>query len=743
MHVSQLITDLTLILAAAGVTTLLFRLLKQPMVLGYMLAGLLVGPNMSLLPTIIDIKSISIWGEIGVIFLLFGLGLEFSFKGLLKLGGTVAITGILEVSFMFLTGYATGQLIGWSVMDSLFLGAIVSISSTTIIIRAFEELGLKKRKFAGVVMGVLVIEDLVAVVLLVVLSTLALSSQSVGSALAWSLYKLGIFLSLIFITGIFLLPTFFRRTSKWMNDEGLLLSSLGFCLIMVVLMSKIGFSPALGAFLMGSILAETPFSEKIESLIQPLKSLFGAVFFVSVGMMISPKQLWEHAGAVVFISLILIVGKIVHVTIGALVSGQPLKQSVQVGASMSQIGEFSFIIAGLGLTLGVTSNFLYPITVGVSVFTTFLTPYSIQSAGRIHSWLEKILPGRWLPILQGYSTGSHQIIGENHWKSAIRAYAKVVGVNALMVLGIILTVSIYLDPWITSNWSHLQGIKVISVGVTFLIMVPFLWALMVKRVDNLSYQRLWLDKKFNRGPLVSMALFRVTVGVILVGFMLYQHYNMYTAVAGALLIIPLVLIIFSKRLRRFYGRLEERFLHNFHEKEKANAAKSVHQLIPWDAHLAHFDVLPEASFIGKTLEEMKFRERLGINIAQIERGKLIISAPSRLERLMPNDKLSVIGTDDQLENFSREMASSVLKPIETESTGDMVLVHITVNQKFPFTHQTIRESLIRELTSGLVVGIERNGERILNPESTQVFLSGDIVWLAGSKQRINEIFGKH
>ncbi len=742
MHVPQLILDLTLILAAAGLTTLLFRRLKQPMVLGYLLAGLLIGPNIGLLPTISDVKSISIWGEIGVIFLLFGLGLEFSFKRLLKLGGSAAITGVLEVSAMLFTGYLLGWLLGWSNMDSLFLGAILSISSTTIILRAFEELGLKKRKFTGMVMGVLVIEDLVAVVLLVVLSTLSLSGQTLGFTLVWSLYKLAIFLAILFIGGIFILPTFLRNTSKWMNDEGLMLASLAFCFVMVVMVSNAGFSPALGAFIMGSILAETPFSEKIEHLVQPLKNLFGAVFFVSVGMLINLNDIANYGLPIALVTLVLIAGKITHVTIGALVSGQPLKQAVQVGTSMAQIGEFSFIIAALGQTMGVTSGFLYPVTVGVAVFTTFLTPYTIRSADSIHDWLDGLLPKRWLPILQGYAGGAQKTIVVNHWKDAIKAYSILVGINTMILLGITLVSSVYLVPWMQGLWPALRGLTGLNVLVTFLLMTPFLWALMIKRVDNISYNRLWLDKKYNKGPLVAMALLRITIGVLLVGFLLSQHYNGLVTVVGALCTIPIVLLVFSTRLQRFYNKLERLFLHNFHEKEKANAVRSAHQFIPWDAHLAHFEILAEASYVGKTLEELRFRERLGINIALIERGKLVLHAPSRLERLMPNDKLAVIGTDAQLEEFAKDMHESILKPADQIPASDVVLLPIPVEMTFPYLNQTIRESLIREHTLGLIVGIERKGERILNPDSTMRFLQGDMVWLVGSKKKINAMLGK-
>ena len=358
IHLPVLIADLGLILAAAGVTTLLFKKIKQPLVLGYILAGVLVGPYIDFMPTVTDHKSITIWAEIGVIFLLFSLGLEFSFKKLVKVGGSASITAIVEVVFMLLIGFGVGKMLGWSTMDSIFLGGILSVSSTTIIIRAFEELGVKHKKFAGLVFGVLIVEDLVAILLLVLLSTLAVSQQFAGTEMLISILKLAFFLVLWFLGGIFLIPTFLKATKKLMNDETMLIVSLALCLVMVLLAVKVGFSPALGAFIMGSILAETTQAEKIEHLTKSVKDLFAAIFFVSVGMLIDPSILLEYALPIVAVTLATVLGKLISSTLGALLSGQPLKTSVQAGMSLAQIGEFSFIIATLGLTLKVTSDFL-------------------------------------------------------------------------------------------------------------------------------------------------------------------------------------------------------------------------------------------------------------------------------------------------------------------------------------------------------------------------------------------------
>lgn len=420
-NLHQLIIDLALILGAAAIVTLAFKKLKQPVVLGYIIAGLLISPNFSLFPTITNIDSIKVWADIGVIFLLFSLGLEFSFKKLVKVGPSAGITGIFEVSLMLLTGYITGQLLGWSMIDSLFLGGIISISSTTIIIRAFEELEVKTKKFAGLVLGVLVIEDLAAVLLLVLLSTVAVSREFSGETMLYSVLKLAFFLILWFVSGIYLLPTFLKRARKLMNEETLLVLSLGLCLMMVVLATSAGFSSALGAFIMGSILSETAQSKKIVSLVKPVKDLFGAIFFVSVGMLINLSVLAQYILPVLLLTVVVIVGKTVNATIGSLISGQPLKQSLQTGMSLSQIGEFSFIIATLGLTLKVTSSFLYPIAVGVSVLTTFFSPYLIRSSEPFYYWLEKHLPEGWIAYLNRYGTSAQKIQELSSWRILLKA----------------------------------------------------------------------------------------------------------------------------------------------------------------------------------------------------------------------------------------------------------------------------------------------------------------------------------
>lgn len=402
IHLPELIQDLGFILATAAVVTLVCKKLKQPVVLGYLIAGFLLGPHVSFMPTIKDVSAVKIWAEIGVIILLFGLGLEFSFKKLAQVGKTASITALFEVIFMVSVGYVAGQILGWKPMDSLFLGGILSISSTTIIVRAFDELGLKSRKFVSLVFGVLIVEDIVAILLLVLLSTVAVSQNFSGTELLFSSARLMFFLILWFVLGIYILPSLIHRVRHWLNDETVLVVSLGLCLLMVSVATYAGFSPALGAFIMGSLLSETREGVRIEKIIHPVRDLFAAVFFVSVGMLIDPSVLVEYRYEIILITLMTVFGKFISSALGALISGASVRHSVQMGLSLAQIGEFSFIIATLGLSLNVTSHFLYPIAVAVSAITTFTTPYLIRSADPFCLWLEKKIPNNVNQLLLRY-----------------------------------------------------------------------------------------------------------------------------------------------------------------------------------------------------------------------------------------------------------------------------------------------------------------------------------------------------
>lgn len=742
-HLPKLIEDLALILGAGAITTLLFKRLKQPLVLGYIIAGFLVGPHISVFPTVIDEENIKILAEIGVIFLLFSLGLEFSFKKLLRVGGAASITAIVEIVAILVLGYFTGRWMGWSFMDSLFLGGLLASSSTTIIIRAFSELGVKRKQFATIVFGVLIVEDIVVILLMVLLSTVAVTKQFDGTEMINSVLKLLFFLTVWFIAGIFLLPTFLRQAKKLIDEETLLILSIGLCLGMVVLATQIGFSAELGAFVMGSILAETTSAEKIEHIFKPVKDLFGAVFFVSVGMLIDPAAMFEHRWAILWVTLLTIFGKMISTTIGALLSGQPLKQAMQVGMSMAQIGEFAFIVATLGITLKVTSDFLFPVAVGVSAITTFTTPYFIKFSEPFYNFVIKLLPSRLVKTLNRYSTGAQNIQAESEWKIVLKSYIIIAITNAIIIVALTLLFYTCLFPFLSEKFDSLAISKAIFLVVTLAACLPFLWALMARKPNNSAYTTLWLDRKYNHGPLLLLEICRVLFAVVLVGFIVDKIYSGTIAFIFVIPVSIIVLFVFSQKIQRFYNRIHSRFIDNLNEREIVAAAVNGDPdsaLSPWDAHLADFTINQNAPFIGLPLDQLMWREKYGINIAFIKRGEKIIYAPSAQERLFPLDNLGVIGTDEQLQLF-KPVIETIEEPAtnQAEDIDNIALQKIVVDEHTLLKGLTIRESGIREKTSGLVVGIEREGKRILNPNSHTTFEWNDVVWIVGDRKKIQEL----
>ncbi|MFT3826113.1 MAG: cation:proton antiporter [Chitinophagaceae bacterium] len=734
LHLPHLITDLGLILGAAAIVTILFKWLKQPLVLGYLIAGFLVGPHFSVFPTIAEAGNIQVWAEIGVIFLLFSLGLEFSFKKLLKVGASASVTAIVEVAGMLMIGYITGRLMHWSTMDSIFLGGVLSISSTTIIIRAFEEQGVKGHKFAGLVFGILIVEDLVAIVLLVLLSTLAVSKQFAGMEMIMSVAKLILFLVLWFFAGIFFLPTLLRRARKFMNDEMLLITSLALCIMMVWLATAVGFSPALGAFIMGSILAETIYAEKIEHLVKGVKDLFGAVFFVSVGMLFDPKMMAVHWVPVLVITLVTLFGKALSTTLGALVSGQPLKTSIQSGMSLSQIGEFSFIIATLGVTLKVTSDFLYPIAVAVSAITTFTTPYMIRAADPLYKKITKILPIHWQEGINRYSNKLQNSSHSTEWQQYVNSYFINTILLTAITAAIVLLSSGYLLPFIRTRMDNDSVTTIISAVVTMLLMAPFLWALAIRQHQRDKIQEFWKQNK-SKGLLALFVIFRILLAVFLVGFLLDRFFSPRVATIVSIIIV-IVLIAFSRKIQQFYFHIQQRFLDNYNEREKKQ--NEADALAPWDAHLATFEIQPDWEKIGIPLLELAWRERYGVNVAMIERGNRTINTPTRNEQLFPHDIISVIGTDEQIDQFRKELDIAPNDGKEKKK-AEVTLDHFVVHLDSELVNKSIRASNIRERVRGIVVGVESAGNRIINPESNYIIRPGDTLWIVGDKLRLLSI----
>lgn len=723
-----LISDLGLILITAAISVVVFKILKQPLVLGYIIAGYLAGPYFKYMPSVQEVGNIEVWAEIGVIFLLFSLGLEFSFKKLMQVGGGAAVTGIFQVLFMLLAGYITGWMMGWKALDSLFLGAMLSMSSTTIIIKSLEELNLKGMKFVSLVFGSLIIEDIVAILLMVLLTTIAVSQHFSGIELLFSFVKLAFFLIIWFIAGIFIIPSVLRKVRRHLNEEMLMIVSLGLCLLMVLIGVKAGFSSALGAFVMGSIIAGTIFSEKIVELVAPVKNLFGAVFFVSVGMMINPHALVEYFIPVVLITIVAIFGKTLSTTIGAILSGQPLNQSVQTGMSHAPIGEFSFIIATLGMSLGVIGDYLYPIIVAVSTITIFLTPYLIKGTDKTIFLLEKYLPKRLKDGIDQYSANMSEAKSKTAWNIFFRKNTAHVVLMTVVIIAINL-ISFSFIELVDEVFTY--GKWMLSI-VTLLVLLPFLWSLGFNRLNPALLKELQKDKRL-KGQVLIIFFFRISLTLFFLGFYLSTFFSFVTSVITFLLVVVFS-FLFPRKIQRWYRKLESRFLENYNIREITEANELKNYLAPWDGHMTKITIPPESSLSGLSLAELELRERFGINIAIVKRGELSIYIPHRTEVIFPNDILYIIGSDEQIIAFNHFIENTLITPITIED-HDFVLKHIELTTN-KFCCQTIKESKIRELTGGLVVGIDRDGEHFLNPKSDFFIEQGDIIWIVGERERM-------
>lgn len=569
-HLPALISDLALIMICAGIITVLFKKLKQPVVLGYILAGILVGPHFALFPSTADKSNIQIWADIGVIFLLFSLGLEFSFKKIVNVGKSAIITASANILFMLLIGYHVGLGLGWSTTESLFLGGMISMSSTTIIIKAFEELNLKGQKFTDLVFGVLVVEDVVGILLLVLLPTISIGKTVSGLELLFSSSKLVFFLVLWFITGVYLVPTFLKKVIYLLNDELLLLVSVALCLGMVWLATSFGFSSALGAFIMGSILAETDEAERIETIIKPIKDLFGAVFFTSVGMLVDPSMFIEYMVPIIVITLVVMLGKIILSTFGFLLSGNRLENSVLCGFSLAQVGEFAFIIAASGMAIGVLENYVYPTIVAVSVITTFTTPLMINAAKPFYNFVYHRLPQRWKDYLNTHTSSKKDTNAEEElWKQLFKKYFIKLCISSVILIAII-NISFYiLQPFLLT---HLPE-RVAALSATLLTlaaMSPFLQGLLSVNSDLARiYLTLWHKRITNRLPLLLCTILRMAVIVIFIMIVINHLFTKDFYVTYALMGLFIVILYKSTWLSKKYKNIERQFLSNLYRyKEK-------------------------------------------------------------------------------------------------------------------------------------------------------------------------------
>ena len=737
-EIAPLISDLAVILIAAGIITLIFKCLKQPVVLGYIVAGILAGPAVPYIPTVSDPTNIKIWADIGVIFLLFAMGLEFSFKKLMTVGGTAVIASITIVSGMMFLGYTAGNALGFSHLSSIFLGGMLSMSSTAIVFKAFDDMGLRGQKFTGVVLGVLVVEDLVAVVLMVLLSTLAVSKQVEGMEMLESILKLGAFLIFWSLLGIYLIPSFLKKIKPFLNDETLL---------MVMIAAKAGFSSALGAFVMGSLLAETIEAEKIEKLVKPVKDLFAAIFFVSVGMMIQPDLLIEYLVPICILTILVIIGQIFFGSLGVLLSGQPLKIALQSGFSLTQIGEFAFIIASLGVSLKVTDDYLYPVIVAVSVVTTFLTPYMIRMATPVYQLIDNYLPSSIKLMLNRYSSGSNTVKHKSTWNKLLKSMLLDVILYTVLTIFSIIIFFTYVNPIIRENILGFKG-ALLSLSIILAIILPFLWAIIMKKNHSPEFLKLWNDSKFNRGPLVSLIAIKLLLCASILMPVIVHIFNVASGVGFIITLLILLMIILSKKLKKRSLSIEKRFIDNFNGKTTDSNIGSpltdnILKSLPFnDLHLMDFVVGQESSIVGRSLKEINFRQKYGINIVSIIRGERQINIPRGEERLYPFDKIIIVGTDEELDLFQeiiQKQDKEYRDQLAQSFNNNIKIEQFNIEPDSPLIGRSIQQSDIRDKNACLILGIERDGKSMMNPPSQTVFKENDNVWVAGEYRQIVQL----
>ncbi|MBS4813710.1 MAG: cation:proton antiporter [Bacteroides sp.] len=746
-QLTPLISDLALILICAGIMTLIFKKLKQPLVLGYIVAGFICTPHFKFTPSVVDSASIHIWSEIGVIFLLFALGLEFSFKKLMKVGGSAVISACTIIFCMILVGVFVGWTFGWNRMDCIYLGGMLAMSSTTIIYKAFDDMGLRQQRFAGLVLSILILEDILAIVLMVMLSTMAVSQNFEGGEMVYSILKLLFFLILWFVVGIYGIPLFLKRVRKLMSDETLLIVSLALCFGMVYLAALVGFSPAFGAFIMGSILSETIESEHIGKLVSPVKDLFGAIFFVSVGMMVDPAMIVEYKYQILVIVLAVLLGQTIFGTTGVLLSGQPLKTAMQCGFSLTQIGEFAFIIASLGVSLKVTSHFLYPIVVAVSVITTFLTPYMIRLAVPAYNVIDKYMPSRWRRLLDRYSSGASVANHSNNWKKLVIAIIRIVLIYAVLSIAVTALFLHFIVPLATDMLGDLWG-RILGAALTIAAIAPFLRAMIMKKNRSEEFKSLWSDSRFNHAPLISIILLRI---VIAIGFIVFIIENLFRASAALMVGIAIIVVcamILSRFLKKQSIVLERTFVRNLHYKEIQQEYLGEKQpeyagrLLDRDLHLSDFLIPAESAWAGKTLRELDLGKKYDVHVASIIRGKHRLNIPDGNTCIFPNDLIQVIGTDEQLSLFA-SVAEKAIHTYDDEDFGkhEMKLKQFVVAKDSPFVGHSIIECGIRNKYHCLVVGIESAGEDVLRtPQVYMPLKEDDVVWVVGEEDDLNQLF---
>lgn len=759
MHLEYLISDLALILIVAAVATLLFKKIKQPVVLGYIVAGFLISPNFVYLPTVVEDADIHVWADIGVVFLMFGLGLEFSFKKIATVGGSAFVIALSVMSAMILIGTGVGSLLGWAKMDCIFLGGMLSMSSTMIILKAYEEYGLKKEKFAQIVLGTLVIEDIAGIFMMIVLTTISVSRNVSGFAMFAKIGLMLVYLIIWLVLGIYLIPSILNKIAGLLNDEMVVIFSVGLCMGMVVIANLIGFSSALGAFMAGSILAGTVQAVRIEHLIKPIKDLFGAIFFVSVGMLIVPSLLTAYIKPILIITVVTIAGQMLFATVGMLLSGQSLHTAVRGGFSMVQIGEFSFIVAALGNNLGVISDFLYPIIVCVSVITSFTTPVFIKSSERLYQLIDDKIPdGLWVFIRKNTSENRGNTDKDKDWFEYIKKVVLRTVICSLIMFIIYWAGIKYAEPVIGQYMHSRMTANIMTAIVMIAAMVPFVN--FMHGTNNALFTKLWLRHRSNRMALLTLKAIRILIAACFIALVLRQIFRIPFVLLVLIALIPIILIIRSDYINGKTINLEMRFMSNFSERtlareKKERGIKGEYHWLNESLFVAEFQVTDTIE--NRTIYDFAKRRGFMVTIIKIIRGDEYINMPRSAEPVQEGDILHMLGTADGIESCTillekeacieyTERDDIMLKDYIYEQVfygikpeQQLICCPISVDADSEFLKKSIKNCKIREKYRGSIIGIERGNLPIVNPNIDTLIQQGDLLWVLGSKKMADSL----
>ena len=755
----SLIQDLALILVVAGIVTLLFRKLRQPLVLGYIVAGFLVSPHMPYIMSVVERRNIQTWADIGVMFLLFSLGLDFSFKKIMKMGASPMISACSIIFCMTVLGICVAHAFGWSRMDCIFLGGMLAMSSTTIIFKAFDDMSLRQHHFASVVISVLILEDILAIVMMVMLAAISGGNNPDGGEMAQSILRIVFFLVLWFVVGIFAIPLFLRHIRKLMSNETLLIVSLGLCCLMAVISAKAGFSSAFGAFVMGSILAETVEADKIERIVEPVKNLFGAIFFVSVGMLVDPSILISYYIPILSIVLTIIIGQSVFGSFSFLLGGESLRNAIRCGFSMAQIGEFAFIIASLGLSLGVISDFLYPVVVAVSVITTFLTPYMMKASVPCYGYLERHLPKRLqrsITLMSGRDP-QHSDSDKGNWHKLLRAMVINTMIYSILSIAVIAISITMLLPFLrsvipssTNSSMPSTWIANLLCGIVTIIAIsPFLRAIVMKKNHSEEFQALWSENRINRFPLVFTIICRTIIAMAFVFYVCNYLTHFTNAILITVAVIAIVLMVMSRKLKRHSIRLERLFVMNLRSRDIAAQARGKRRplyegrLLDRDIHIAEIEIPEDSRWAGKRLSQLRMRNRFGVHVSSILRGIRRINTPSGDCIIFPGDKIQAIGSDSQLAKFSTAADIEIYQEDTEIERKEMQLKQLLVTSESMFIGKTLSESKIRDEYHCMVVGLDTGKKNLTMISPTYRFEDGDIIWIVGEADALKRILNTY